>query len=591
MSRQLLVLACLLPLVTWGQDAPERDLDLELELTLEERRHALIIGNDHYPSGPLLNAGNDARSMELALSELGFETLLLENSRLIDLDRSVRRFASRIGRNSVALVFYAGHGFQIDGENYIVPIDFSGDEPEEVKYTSYAANKLLDILASRDPKLLLVVLDACRNNPFSSARGMGGGLASMGAGGKGTFIALATAPGSTASDNPNGSNGLFTTALLKHMKRKGMGLTETFDEVKREVSILSGDAQRPWTNSDFAGRWYFSPPDDYLPEEIDPTTSLRLLEEARRMQGNQFYTEAANLYDRLAAREKDSPLGALAAQEAGYWRAFTENWPAVGSEPEPAELAPKLKSIWESIPARAQVGLEAANNFLLAGSVAEAAEILGRLRGADQETAFRATEMLQELAKDFPEAATASKARFTTLPADPLGLEPESRFEALAAKLEADRAAKRRSAAENPSALVPLSGVQSNLPPPSIDGWIVRIESMIPPEEPVAAGLADSTEIAVDAEASKPEEPTADAHAEEIEEGDVESGEVFISSVPSEAHIEIDGQLLDLRTPAQVSLAPGDYAISFWEGDIRVKRAQRLSVSGGRTLVIKIESH
>ncbi len=643
--RILIPLACLLPLLAFAQNDPNRDLKVEVEPTLEERRHALIIGNDQYPSAALLNAGNDARSMELTLGELGFETLLVENAKLIDLDRAIRRFASRIRPNDVALIFYAGHGFQIEGENYIVPVDFSGEDPEAAKYTSYSANKLLDTLSSRNPKLLLVVLDACRNNPFTVTRSMGGGLASMGASGKGTFIALATAPGSTASDNPNGNNGLFTTALLKHMSKKGMGLTETFDEVKREVSILSGDAQRPWTNSDFAGKWYFAPPDDYLPEEIDPSTSLRLLDEARRMQKNQFLTEAATLYDRLAAREKNSPLGALAAQEAGYWRALLANWPAVGSQPKPAEIAPKLKAVWQRIPARAHVGLESANNFLVEGNVTEAAEILSQLRGADQDTAFRATEMLQELAKDFPEAAKVSAARFDTLPSDPLTLKPQSRFEELAAKLKAEKAAKLKAAAELPQVLVPLSGFKTTLPPPTQEGWTVRLESLTPPEEPAAeAEGAPATEAAgpaptkkaanmilVDIQSNPPKatvtidtpEPTICvtpctldlpagmknftfnlaghrplSKAAEVSKAQpliladlvAELGDVMIASTPAQAQIELNGKPMNLKTPAKVSLPPGDYALSFWDGDIRIKAPQKFTVADAQTLSLQIQA-
>ena len=109
--------------------------------------------------------------------------MLLENAVLEELDRGVKKFLSRIRQNDVALVFYAGHGFQIEGENYIVPVDFSADDISAAKFSSYPANKLLDGITSRDPKLQLIILDACRNNPFAVSRNVGGGLAMMGASG------------------------------------------------------------------------------------------------------------------------------------------------------------------------------------------------------------------------------------------------------------------------------------------------------------------------------------------------------------------------------------------------------------------------
>jgi hypothetical protein len=637
--KSLLISALALGLCA-AQEDPNRDLKVEAAPRLEERRHALVIGNDRYPSAPLQNAANDARSMDLALSDLGFETLLVENAKFGDLERAVKRFAARVRPNDIALVFYAGHGFQIDGENYIVPVDFSSDDRESAKYSSYSANKLLDTLSGRNPKLLLVILDACRNNPFALTRNMGGGLASMGAAGKGTFIALATAPGATASDNPNGENGLFTTALLKYMKTKGMALTETFDEVKREVSVLSGNAQRPWTNSDFAGKWYFAPPDDYLPEEIDPSTSVRLLEEARRFQRTQYFNEAATFYERLAAREKDSPLGALASLEAGYLRALLANTPAVGAQPNPGTHAANLKTVWERIPARAAVGMESASHFLIDGNVNDAVKILGQLRAGDQDTAFRATEMLQELAKTFPEAAAVSAAKFNTLPPDPMTLKPRSRFEELAARHKAEKAAKLAAEANKQSILVPLGSLKSTLPPPTAEGWTIRLESLSKPVTPEPAPAPAEPEPAKpasrklatlkvdiesvpaqayvqidDAEAPACQTPcslelstgphtfvfklpnhrptkkslevskTQTALAAELTP---EAGEVLFSSTPSQAQIELNGKLLNLRTPAKVSLPPGEYAVSFWDGDVRVTQLQRFTLADAQTAAIQL---
>lgn len=649
---RLLVSLVLSPLIIFGQPANNRDLVVEVAPgSLLERRHALVIGNDRYPSAPLANAANDARAIEQALSELGFETLLAENSSLAELERSIKRFVGRIRENDVALVFYAGHGFQIEGENYIVPIDFSSDDPESAKHSSYSANKLLDSIGARRPKLQLVILDACRNNPFAVSRSLGGGLATMGAAGKGTFIALATAPGKTASDNPNGVNGLFTTALLKVIKRKGVSLTELFDEVKREVSMLSADDQRPWTNSDYAGKWFFLPPDDYIPEEIDPTSSLRLLEEARKSEKNLFYNDAAEMYERLLGREKDSEMGLLAKTQITFLRALVATQGAVDSHSNPLESAAQLKSVWELLPSRGPLGLDAASNFLVSGKVPEAVEILGRLRGADQETAFRATEMLQELARTFPVATDALASPFKALPPDPASSKPKSRFEGMAAKLKAQAVLQQKQSAAEAQALAPVTGVLSGLPPPTTEGWLLRVETLKPPTpkpsdpspsiasnpevtpvpEPKPAPSKAANLVKVEFQ-SRPEgamvnlsqpgiAPCKTSCTVELRPGlqtatltlpgfrpvirtwevsksqalvavDLEPlmGTAFISTAPDSALIEVDGKMTQLHTPAKLALPPGDYVVSIWDGNIRVRQQQKFSLKDAETLSIAIKT-
>jgi hypothetical protein len=661
----LLVTVCALAAQTGA-----RDLVVEAvpAYTLIEKRHALVIGNDRYPSAPLLNAGNDARSVEQALSELGFQTLLLENAGLEEMDRGIKKFMSRIRPGDVALIFYAGHGFQMEGENYLVPVDFSATDANAAKFSSYSANKLLDGVAAREPKLQLVILDACRNNPFAVSRSLGGGLAMMGAGGKGTFIALATAPGATASDNPNGSNGLFTGAVLKSLQKKGLALTELFDEVKREVSLLSGDTQRPWTNSDFAGRWYFVPPEGYVPEEVDPATSFRVLDEARKSEKNQFYEESAGMYERLAAQEKDSELGTLAKSVAAFLRALVKAQVMLDGGAKPLELGAEMQKVWELLPSRASIGLEAATNYLLAGKVAEAITILGRLRGGDADTAFRATEMLQELAKTFPLAAELVAKPFAALPPDPMQAKPKSRFESLAVQFKEQLAQKRKEEAAAPKTLIPISGLISALPPPTGDGWLLRIETLkpaaappqaTPPSPPpapnsgaISVGVAvlsastsaagaqtptqTATVVAAEAApaaakivvefqsmpvgASVKAGPNGEAQCTtpctlELSEGpqlavltkdgfrslsrnwevsasqklvavELEPllGTVKLATEPEIAQVELDGKIQANSTPTTLSLPPGDYVVSLWEGRIRVKQLQKFTVKDGESI-------
>jgi len=596
--------------------------------TALERRRALVIGNDRYPTAALSNATNDARSIADVLIETGFETMLVENATLQDLEQSVGRFVERVQQNDVAVVFYAGHGFQIDGENYLVPIDFKSDDPSAARFTSFPAGRLFDSLAARGPKLQIVILDACRNNPFKVSRSASGGLAMMGTGGKGTFIALSTAPGSTASDNPNGSNGLFTSALLKVIHKKAVGLTEMFDEVKREVSLASNDAQRPWTNTDFGGKWYFRPPDDYVPEEIDPATSFRILEQARVLEGQAFLDDAAKSYDQLDAREKESELGKLARTEATFLRALQKVKPDVETVP----AAAALESVWELIPARAALGLEVASAYLVAGDAAKGIQILSRLRGADKDVSFRSTEMLQALSKAYPAALQVLGTKYTELPADPLTMKPHSRFEGMAEKLLAE-VAKKRSGAD---ADVLPPGVKTALPPPTIQGLLVRLET-IPVEvaqlaaavtEAAAAKAANALAVAfvtVPAGATitivetptttctspcsldlAPGERTVDvamagyrginqkvmvsATAASFNFELVQkSGVVAFETANEQAAIELDGKILVERTPSKLTVPAGDYLLSFWDGKIRI-RQQKITILDNETVRLTLRS-
>ncbi|HLJ50543.1 MAG TPA: SUMF1/EgtB/PvdO family nonheme iron enzyme [Bryobacteraceae bacterium] len=229
------------------------------DLILERGNHiALVIGNDAYPKGPLKNAVNDARSMSGALQEVGFQVELLINGDLRQMDRAVDKFASRLGSGDVAVLYYAGHGVQVDGENYLIPVDYAGRDEADIRYQSRSASWILEKMDKTGARLKIVILDACRSNPFRVSRAMGGGLAQM-QGGRGSFIAFATAAGKVASDDPAGSNGLFTTHLLQALKQPGLSLDAVFNRVRVEVDRASGGEQLPYIYSGVIGEFYFRP--------------------------------------------------------------------------------------------------------------------------------------------------------------------------------------------------------------------------------------------------------------------------------------------------------------------------------------------
>jgi uncharacterized caspase-like protein/lipoprotein NlpI len=237
--------------------AQERAL-LQDEAPLEPRGLvALAIGNANYSRSPLKNPVNDARAMSTALKELGFAVELTTDADYRKLGASVDRFVSRLRRGDVAVFYYAGHGIQIEGENYLIPTDFDAQDEAAAKYAAYPADRLLEGMERSGAKLNIVILDACRNNPYRG-RAMGGGLAPMGSG-TGTFVAFATSPGKTASDNSRSANGLFTTYLLDSLQQPGLTLDDVFNRTRERVYEASAQAQTPWTQSNVIGRFYFRP--------------------------------------------------------------------------------------------------------------------------------------------------------------------------------------------------------------------------------------------------------------------------------------------------------------------------------------------
>ena len=211
-----------------------------------DKRVALVIGNAAYPGAPLLNPVNDARDMAAALRKLGFEVIERTNVTQKEMNRAIVQFGEKLRSDSIALFFYAGHGMQVRGKNYLIPIDAQIDSEAGVRAETVDVDAVMDQLAVSP--LNIVILDACRSNPFERRfRGVGGGLAQMDAP-KGSLIAYATAPGRVAADG-RGRNGLYTQELLKHIQTPGLTVEAVFKRVRNGVIAASGEAQTPWESS------------------------------------------------------------------------------------------------------------------------------------------------------------------------------------------------------------------------------------------------------------------------------------------------------------------------------------------------------
>jgi hypothetical protein len=223
-----------------------------------ERRVALVIGNAKYKEAPLINPVNDARDIAAALQRTGFEVIIALDATQKEMNRAIAKFGDRLTLDSVALFYYAGHGMQVRGKNYLIPIDAEIKSESSVRVESVDVDGVLDQLSTSD--LNVVILDACRNNPFErrANRSIGAaGLAQMEAP-KGSLIAYATAPGRTAADG-EGRNGLYTQELLKQIQVQGLTIEQVFKNVRREVAKATRDGQIPWESSSMTGDFYFVP--------------------------------------------------------------------------------------------------------------------------------------------------------------------------------------------------------------------------------------------------------------------------------------------------------------------------------------------
>ena len=223
------------------------------------RQMALVIGNASYVNQPtLINSIRDAQAVSYRLRQLNFDVTLVTDADHRKMDTAIGEFARKLTTGDVALFYYSGHGLQVDGENYLVPVDFQGQDETEVKYNAPHAGLIQELMEKSGARLNILVLDACRDNPYhSSSRSINKGLAAMSAG-RGTLIAFATSPGRTASDNPRGQNGLFTQYLLEALSTPGLSLSEVFDLVRDKVDAASDGRQTPWTLSSVVGRYVFS---------------------------------------------------------------------------------------------------------------------------------------------------------------------------------------------------------------------------------------------------------------------------------------------------------------------------------------------
>lgn len=248
-----LILIFIATLIFWG---------LPTEVSASQK-YALIIGNSAYEQVPLQNPVNDANALAIALKKLDFRVIKKTDVSQQEMEEAIRLFEQQLAHEDIALFYFSGHGVQVNGNNYLLPIGVDIRSADEVKYKAVNAEMVLSKLETAGSRLNIIILDACRNNPFKGVRSASQGLAQMNAP-TGTLIAYATAPGRVAYDG-DGPNSPYTTHLLGAMQLPGVEIEKVFKQVRVAVMAETNQQQVPWESSSLTGDFFFVPPNVSTP--------------------------------------------------------------------------------------------------------------------------------------------------------------------------------------------------------------------------------------------------------------------------------------------------------------------------------------
>ena len=315
----------------------------------QERRLALVIGNSNYGKNSLTNPENDAKSMEEALKGIGFEVQRFDNLGQKEMTMAMDNFGNRLKKYDVGLFFYAGHGVQSKGFNYLIPVDANLKSESDVEYNCVRADRVLGKMEDAKNKINIVILDACRDNPFERSwtrSSKGRGLASMTAP-VGSIIAFATSPGSTASDG-TGKNGLFTSGLLTYINEPGITAIQMFQKVNLYVLKQSGNQQQPWVATSLTGDFYLVPgsgKSDYTQVINNPDSKTNITDNERSIvvlpfknltgkTEQDYLVEGQHdaLITELCKISQVKPLRVLSGQTASAFANATRSIPEIAQE-------------------------------------------------------------------------------------------------------------------------------------------------------------------------------------------------------------------------------------------------------------------
>ena len=301
---RLIMIALLVSLAMGAEDR-----GLKLRKMAAEQRTALVVGNADYVSQkPLKNPVNDSRAIRDALQKLNFKVFYLENAGRRELVRTIDRFIKELDRSGVGLVYFAGHGVEVDNENYLIPVRADIRNETDIKYEAIAVNQLVQDMQQTRSRLNVLILDACRDNPYKRLkRGGSSGLANVEA--EGFFVAFATAPGKTASDG-SGNHGLFTKHFLDNINKPGLPLREVFHNVRQGVYRESNREQLPLVRNGIGmGEFYFTLPNEQ-PKPPSIAAAQQLAMKTPTQPSAQSRVAFSNFDGRYALTVKPSPADA-----------------------------------------------------------------------------------------------------------------------------------------------------------------------------------------------------------------------------------------------------------------------------------------
>ncbi len=284
-------------------------------------RVALIIGNSAYANSPLVNPANDAQAMADVLKRLGFNVIELRDGNKAQMSAAIAKVSDSLkGKQGVGMLYYAGHGLQLDWRNYMVPVDANLKSAADVPRQTIDLSSVVDIFKAAGNRMNIVVLDACRDNPFGGNTSSAKGLAQLDAP-PSTFLAYATAPGNVAEDGDEKSgNGLYTQYLLQELKRPTAKIEDVFKRVRLNVRRQSQGRQIPWESTSLEDDFFFNDGARYTikPEELERMAASALAKDNEKDRA----AEAARLQEaqRLAALTKapDPRLGKEQIKELAF---------------------------------------------------------------------------------------------------------------------------------------------------------------------------------------------------------------------------------------------------------------------------------
>jgi uncharacterized caspase-like protein len=278
-------------------------------IAMTEERLALVIGNAAYRTDPLDNPLNDARLIADSLRRTGFNVTLRENLDRPALLGALREFGNRLNENTIAVLYYAGHGLQLRDRNYLIPVDAEIRSEDEIPISGIDLSFILGRMSAARSRINIVILDACRNNPFAGKTvAAPRGLAQMDAP-VGTLLAFATAPGKLAADSGAGSsaNSLYALYLAKHLLTPGLPVESVFKRVREGVVKDTQQQQVPWESSSLQGEFAFVPGVAVVASETAPD------QEAAGELAFWNSIQASNRADEYRAYLRQYPNGRFAA--------------------------------------------------------------------------------------------------------------------------------------------------------------------------------------------------------------------------------------------------------------------------------------